>query len=210
MRLVPRRGLGDALTALLRRERLHQQMGRADEPRLHRRGRLARHQRIHQGLSEAATELGQGCGQDPMGLGVIRVDLAEATSVPHCHLGAQALTHVCIGLPPRGFEPCQGHQPAGRDRRPAPRGTFFGKTPGQTLRHCLDHGLPRQGIGPLAYGVGGRDERGGLEVDTPSGAPVLQIASDTPGRLSFFIRGARVSGYNETRVCDNLSTGGIY
>jgi hypothetical protein len=54
------------------------------------------------------------------------------------------------------------------------------------------------------------DELGGLERETSSGEPVLQITSDTHGRLSFFIRGARGSGYNTTRVCGNLSTGGIY
>jgi hypothetical protein len=54
--------------------------------------------------------------------------------------------------------------------------------------------------------MGCRDELGGLKARTPSAEPVLEVAHDTHEQLSFFIRGARSLGYNETRVCDNLST----
>ena len=62
MSLIQRRRIGDALTALLRREGVHQQRGGADEAGLHGRGRLNRHERVHQVLIEATAELSQGCG----------------------------------------------------------------------------------------------------------------------------------------------------
>ena len=74
MRLVQCRRIGDTLTALLRRERIHQEMRRADEPRLHSRRSLDGHQLVHQGLIDTLPELRQGFGQHEMGLGMIRLD----------------------------------------------------------------------------------------------------------------------------------------
>ena len=68
MGLVQRRGIGDALTALLRGKGINKQMGRADEPRLHGSRSLDRHQGLQSLLIEAVTELRQRFGQDKMGL----------------------------------------------------------------------------------------------------------------------------------------------
>jgi hypothetical protein len=83
-------------------------MGRTDEPLLHGGGRLDRDELVRQVLIDATTELRQRFGQDKMGLRVVRVDLAQATGVHHRHIGAQAMTHVFIGLAQLVFEQFQG------------------------------------------------------------------------------------------------------
>ena len=86
--LVKRRGLGDALRTLFRREGIDQQMGRADKALFHGGSGLNGHQLVHQVLIEAATELGQGFGQDKMGLGAIGLALTPTASLHDCHVGA--------------------------------------------------------------------------------------------------------------------------
>ena len=108
MGLVQRRGIRDALTALLRGKGIDKQMGRADKPRLHGGSRLDRYEVVHQVLIHATTELGQRFRQDKMGLRMIRLDLAQAASVHHRHIRAQALTDVFIGLAQFVFEQFQG------------------------------------------------------------------------------------------------------
>ena len=108
MGLVQRRGIRDALTALLRGKGIDKQMGRADKPRLHGGSRLDRYEVLHQVLINAMPELRQRFGQDKMGLRVIRLDLTQATGVHHRHIGAQAVTHVFIGLAQFVFEQFQG------------------------------------------------------------------------------------------------------
>jgi hypothetical protein len=173
LRLVECCGIGDALTALLRRERIHQEMSRAHEPRLDSRRSLDGHQLVHQVCINALPELGQGFGQYEMGLGMIRVDRRQATGIHDCHIGAQALTDVFIGRAQFMFEEFQGQQHPGRDRRAAPQGMLGGKTLGKTAPHRLNHGLPRKGIGPQTNGMGVRDKLGSLEVRTASAEPVL-------------------------------------
>ena len=54
--LVQRRGIGDALPALLRGKGIAKPMGRADKPRLHGRRRLGRHPGIQSRWIEAVTD----------------------------------------------------------------------------------------------------------------------------------------------------------
>ena len=68
MGLVQCRSIGDALTALLRGKGIDKQMGRADEPLLHGRSSLERHQGIQALLIAAVTARRQRFGQDNMGL----------------------------------------------------------------------------------------------------------------------------------------------
>lgn len=179
--LIQGGGIRDTLRPLLRREGIDQQMRWAHESLVHSGGGLDGYQLIHQGLIDAATELGQGFGQDNMGLGALDVDLAEATGVHHRHIGAQTLTDSVIRLAQLVFEQFQGQQHAGRDWRSASLGTFFGKALRKASGHCVDHGLPWKGIGPEAHGMGVRDELGGQEVGTPSSEPVVQVVHDTHG-----------------------------
>ena len=58
---------------------------------------------------------------------------------------------------------------------------------------CVDHGIPRKGLGPLANGTGLQYELGGLEVGAASHDPVLQVTQDTHGWLSFYHGRARAS-----------------
>ncbi len=176
MRLVQCRGIGDALTALLRREGVHQKMGRADKPRLHGRRSLDGYQLVHQVLIDATPELRQGFRQNAMGLGMIRLDLVQATSVHHRHIGAQALTDVFIGRAQFMLKQFSGQQHPRGDRRPAPQRILGGKTLGKTVRHRLDHGLPRKGVGPQTNGMGVGDKLGSLQVRTASAEPVLEVA----------------------------------
>ena len=148
MGLVQRCGIGDALTALLRGEGVDEQMGRADEPLFHGGSRLDRYEVVHQVLINATPELGERFGQDKMGLRVIRLNLAQATGVHHRHIGAQAVTHVFIGLAQLVFQQFQGQQHAGRYRRAAPRGALCGTASGKALLDSLNHSVPREGIGP--------------------------------------------------------------
>ena len=110
MSLIQRRRIGDALTALLRREGVHQQMGGADEAGIHGRCRLDCHERVHQVLIDAPPELGQGFGEHKMGLRMIRVDFGQTTGVHHRDIRAQALTDVFIGCVQLVFEEFQGQQ----------------------------------------------------------------------------------------------------
>jgi len=197
--LVQRRGIGDALTPVLRGEGIDEQMGRTDEPLLHGGGRLDHSQVVHQVLIDAAPELDQRFGQDKMGLRVVRLDLAQATGVHHRHIGAQAVTHVVIGLAPLVLQQFQGQQHAGRYRRTAPRGALCGKASGNALLDGLDHRVPWEGIGPQAHGMGLGDKLGSLEVRTASDEPVLKVAQDTHGGSPFYHGGVRASGYDEIR-----------
>ena len=174
-------------------------MGWTDEPLCHGGGRLDRDQVIHQVLIDTVPELGQRFGQDNMGLRAICVDLGQATGVHHRHIGAQALTHVFIGLAQLVFQQFQGQQHAGRYRRTAPRGALCGKALGKALRDGLDHRVPRESIGPQANGVGLGYKLGSLEVRTASDEPVLKMAQATHGGLSFFSWGVRASEYDEIR-----------
>ena len=48
--------------------------------------------------------------------------------------------------------------------------------------------------------MGVRNDRGGLAVRTVSAKPMVEGASDTPGRCSFWLQGrARTLGYDERR-----------
>src|SRR5207245_10800096 len=124
---------------------------------------------------------------------------AQATSVHHRHIGAQAVTHVVIGLAQLVFQQFQGQQHARRYRRTAPRWALFGKASGKALLDGLDHRVPWEGIGPQANGMGLGDKRGSLEVRTASDEPVLKVAQDPHGGSPFYSGGVRASGYDEIR-----------
>src|SRR4030095_3881109 len=79
------------------------------------------------------------------------------------------------------------------------RGALFGKASGKTVLYGLDHRVPWEGISPQANGVALGDKLGGLEVRTTSDEPMLQVAHDTHGGLSFLSWGVRASEYDERR-----------
>ena len=91
MGLVQRRGIGDALTPLLRGEGIDAQMGRADKAFVHRGSGLDGPQLLHQGLVDTAAKLRQGFGQDKVLLRTIELHFVEATRLHDCHIGAQPL-----------------------------------------------------------------------------------------------------------------------
>jgi hypothetical protein len=64
--LVQRRGVGDALTALLCGAGGDEQMGGTDEALLHGGSRLDGDQLVQQLGSDALAERGQRCGEDPV------------------------------------------------------------------------------------------------------------------------------------------------
>ena len=110
MSLVQRRGIGDALAALLRGEGIDEQMSRTDQSLLHGNSRLDGEQFIHQLGIDAAAKLRQRFGQDKVRLGTIRLDLTQTTGVHHRYIGAQTLADVFIGGTQFVFEQFQGEQ----------------------------------------------------------------------------------------------------
>ena len=116
MSLLPRGGIGDALTALFRREGIHQEMRRADEARLHGRSGLHSQQLVHQRLVKTAATLRQGFGQDKGLLRMLELHCGKATRIHDGDIGTQPLADGFIRCPHFVFEQLQGQQDTGRER----------------------------------------------------------------------------------------------
>ena len=108
MRFIQCGGIGDALTALLTREGIDDEMSRADQSLFHRCRGLDGQEFIHEGLVNAAAKLTQRLGQHKVGLRRIDLVLSQPTRIHHGKISAKAMTDICIRGPQFMLEQCQG------------------------------------------------------------------------------------------------------
>ena len=85
---IQRGGIGDPLAALLTREGIDHQMGRADKTFCHCGRRLDGDELIHKRLVDAATKLTERLGEYKVSLRAMRLVLPQATGVHHGKVGA--------------------------------------------------------------------------------------------------------------------------
>ena len=88
MSLVEGGGIRDPLAALLTREGIEDEMGRADKTFFHRGRRLDGDECIHQRLVDAAPKLTERFGEYKVYLGTRSLVLPQATGVHHGKVGA--------------------------------------------------------------------------------------------------------------------------
>jgi hypothetical protein len=76
------------LAPLFRREGIHKEVRRADQPLVHRGSGLDGQECIHQGFVNALAKLGQGFGQHKMLLCTVPLEGLDATDVHDSKVGA--------------------------------------------------------------------------------------------------------------------------
>ena len=96
MGLVQCCGIGDALAALFTRKRVDDEMGRADQPCVHRGSGLDGNQFIHQGLVNTRAKLTQRFGQHKVGLRGLGLVVSQATGIHDSEVGTQTVADVFI------------------------------------------------------------------------------------------------------------------
>ena len=179
MRLLQRCGIGDALTALLTRQGLDDEMGRADETFIHGGGGLDGHALIQKRFVDTAAKRAPRLGEHKVRLRRIDLIVSEATGIHDGKVGPQSMTDRLIGGPQCMLQQLQGEQDAEGNGPSATRG-FFRKPCGETLLDGADQRRPGKGIRPLPDGVALRHKVGDVQTWVGTTQPMLQIANKAP------------------------------
>ncbi len=181
--LRQRRGIGDALAALLTRKGIDDEMGRADQTFIHGGGGLAGHELLPQRFVSTAAKLAQRLGEPKVRWrGIARIR-SQATGVHHGNVRAQALTERFIRGAPCMLEHLQSQQDADGHGPSATPGAC-GETFLNTVLDGAHQSRPGKGIGPATNGMCIRNKVCHLQGCSGAAQPMLKGANKAHRGLS--------------------------
>ena len=174
MRFIQGGRIRDALTPLLTRKGIDDEMRWTDKTFLHGGRSLDGNELIHEGLGNAAAKLTERLRKHKVGLRGIALILAEATGIHDGKVGAQALAALLIGATQFMLEQFQRQQDAEGHRSSTTRG--LGRKPCvETLLNGADERRPGKGVSPLTDGMHDGDKIRDLQAGSGTAQPMLEI-----------------------------------